>query len=140
MVGAPGTVAGVTDGVTFAVAAAPSPTPLVAVTLIVYSVPLVSPVTVQLNVEASTVHPAPAGSPLEVTTVVTVKPVIALPPSSVGAAQATSAELSARVATTLVGIPGTVAARAGCGAETFAATRTTAARMLDSRLRKGRRT
>jgi hypothetical protein len=61
-VGAPGTVAGATGVTLFEAAdAALVPTVLVAVTLNVYAVPLVSPVRVALVAGAATVALAPAG-------------------------------------------------------------------------------
>jgi hypothetical protein len=81
-VGAPGTVAGTTvfDGAD----AGPGPALLAAVTVNVYAVPLVRPLTVADNVAPSTVTTAPA---LERT----VYDVIALPPIEAGADQLTVA-------------------------------------------------
>ncbi len=62
MVGAPGTVAGVTE--LDAAEAAPVPTPLVAVTVKVYAVPLVRPLTV-----IGLVVPVPVKPPGELVTV-----------------------------------------------------------------------
>jgi hypothetical protein len=102
IVGAPGTVAGVTafdeaDAALF-------PTLLVARTVKVYGVPLVSPVTVADNVAPLTLA---AWAPGEETAVY---PVTTLPPSLAGAVQVITAEPSPRVAVPIVGAPGTVAA------------------------------
>ena len=79
----------------------PVPTPFVAVTVNVYEVPFVRPVTV--HVSMLVVHVLLPGA------LVTAYPVIALPPSEVGANQDTGADALAGVAVTLVGAPGNVA-------------------------------
>ena len=81
-VGAPGTVNGVT--VALAVDATEDPAALVAVTVNVYAVPLVSPVTVA-DVAMIVVTRAPPGY------AVTVYPVIAKPPSLAGGVHDTTA-------------------------------------------------
>ena len=63
-VGAPGTVAGVTGA--DALDAGPVPTPLVAVTMNVYAVPFVNPLTVQLNGPDDQAHVAPPGDAVAV--------------------------------------------------------------------------
>src|SRR5918912_1152678 len=110
-VGAPGTVAGVT--LLEASEAGPVPTAFVAVTVNVYAVPFVSPVTVAvvgtsvLPTGGLTVAEPPAGEE------VTVYEVIALPPFEAGAVQDTLAAALPAVATTPVGAPGAVAAPTG---------------------------
>jgi hypothetical protein len=96
-VGASGATAGVT-GVD-ADEAGPSPFSLVATTVNVYAVPLVSPDTVH-EVAPEVVQVKPPGLD------VTVYPVIAEPPSSAGAVHETSAEPSPATADTPVGAPG----------------------------------
>jgi hypothetical protein len=98
-VGPPGTVAGVTavEGSD----AAPVPTALVAVTVKVYDVPLVRPLTVQ-DVAPVVVQVLLPGDE------VTVYPVMALPPSLAGAVHDTEAEAFPGVADTPVGAPGAV--------------------------------
>jgi hypothetical protein len=76
------------------------PTAFVATITKVYGVPFVNPVT--LMGEVAPVAVMPPGLD------VTVYPVITLPPSFVGAVNATLAERSPAVATTPVGAPGTV--------------------------------
>ena len=100
-VGAPGAIAA---GVTAddALEAVPVPTELVAVTVKVYAVPLVRPVTV-IGDEAP-VAVRPSGEE------VTVYPVIADPPVFVGAVKLTVALPLLPLAEILVGVPGTVAA------------------------------
>ena len=83
--------------------ALPSPTLLVAVTVNVYAVPLVSPVTVAVRSPLDQLAVWPLGL------AVTLYPVIAEPPSEDGALQATVDWLWPAVAETLVGAPGTVA-------------------------------
>jgi hypothetical protein len=84
------------------------PTALLAVTVNVYAVPLVSPLTVAEVADAfDTWTGAFAVDP---TYGVTVYPVIALPPLSDGALQLTCAELDAGIAPTPVGAVGTLAA------------------------------
>ena len=97
-VGAPGTVAGVTgaDGSE----AAPVPTPLVAVTVKVYEVPLVRPLTVQESGPLDQVQVLESGED------VTVYPVMELPPLSAGAVQETDAEALPATAVAPVGAPG----------------------------------
>ena len=105
--GAPGTVAGVT--LLEASEAGPVPMAFVAVTVKVYAVPFVKPLTVTvvgttvLPSGAVTVAEPPAG--LEVT----VYEVIALPPFEAGGVHDTVADASPAVAVTAVGAPGTVA-------------------------------
>src|SRR5215831_16053642 len=82
-VGAPGTVAGVTA--LDAAEAGPVPAALVAVTVNVYAVPLVRPVTVAVVVLPLVLAVSPPGAD------VTVYPVIALPPLEAGAVQLTVA-------------------------------------------------
>jgi hypothetical protein len=99
-VGVPGTVAGVMEF--DAADDVPVPTALVAVTLKVYAVPLVSPMTVM-----GEVVPVPVSPPgVEVT----VYPVIADPPVDPGAVNVTEACAFPEVAVPTVGAPGTVAA------------------------------
>ena len=98
-VGAPGVVTGVTDA--DAVEAAEFPAALVAITVNVYAVPLVRPVTVQEVVALVQVN-APGDE-------VTVYPVIALPPLDAGAVQLTTDDALATDPETPVGAPGTVA-------------------------------
>ena len=101
LVGTPGAIAA---GVTAddALEAVPVPTELVAVTVKVYAVPLVSPVTV-IGDEAP-VAVRPSGEE------VTVYPVITAPPVFVGAVKLTVALPLLTVAEIPVGVPGTVAA------------------------------
>src|SRR5688572_9238134 len=101
MVGAPGTAPGVTA---FELAeAAPVPTALVAVTVKVYAVPLVRPVTV-IDVHGAVQVPVrPPGDE------VAVYAVIAAPPLEAGAVKATVACALPPVAVPMVGAPGTVA-------------------------------
>ena len=105
MVGAPGTVNGVTE--LEASDAALLPTTLVATTVKVYAVPLVSPVTVALVAGAATIAEPPAGDE------VTEYEVIGLPPSEAGAVQETVAWALPAVAATAVAAPGTVAGATG---------------------------
>ena len=101
-VGGPGTVAGVTefDGAD----AGPVPTEFAAVTVKVYEVPLVSPVTTcVVEVLPALVSTPPAGFE------VTVYPVIAAPPLLAGAVKETVACALPPVAVTPMGAPGTVA-------------------------------
>ena len=100
-VGAPGAIAA---GVTAddALEAVPVPTELVAVTVKVYAVPLVSPVTV-IGDEAP-VAVRPSGEE------VTVYPVITAPPVFVGAVKLTVALPLLTIAEILVGAPGAIAA------------------------------
>ena len=84
----------------------PSPTELVAWTVKVYSVPLVSPDTVQL-VPPLTGH---GRGPRPCSVSVTAYPVIERPPLSDGADQEISAEALPAVALTAVGAPGTAGA------------------------------
>ena len=79
------------------------PTALVATTVNVYAVPLVSPVTIAVSVLPPTVAVLPPGDD------VTVYPVMALPPLFVGAVQVTVAWALPPVAVPIVGAPGTVA-------------------------------
>ena len=98
IVGAPGTVAGVTE--LEAEEALPVPTMFVAVTVNVYGVPLVRPVTV-----IGELAPVPVIDPgLEVT----VYEVMALPPFEPGAENVTEAWALPPVAVPMVGAPGTV--------------------------------
>jgi hypothetical protein len=101
LVGAPGTVA---TGVTAddALEAVPVPTELVATTVKVYAVPLVSPVTV-IGEEAPDAVRPPGEE-------VTVYPVIADPPVLVGAVKLTVALPLLTVAEMLVGTPGAIGA------------------------------
>ena len=107
VVGAPGIVAGVAGAE--AAEAAPVPAAFVAVTVNVYAVPLVSPLTVQ---EVDTVEQVkPPGDD------VTVYPLIAAPPLETGAVQVTNDwVLAFEVAVTAVGAPGTAAGTAGADA------------------------
>jgi hypothetical protein len=98
----PGWAAGVTGAE--AADAGPAPTALVAVTVNVYAVPLVSPLTVAEVDEPLAVVVACAVLPMYG---VTVYEVIGLPPSP-GAAQVTVALASPAVALTPVGAPGAV--------------------------------
>jgi hypothetical protein len=98
MVGAPGTVAGVT--LFDAADAGPVPTPLVAVTVNVYAVPLARPATVQGEVAHVPVCPPED---------VAVYDVIAEPPLLAGGVKLTVACVLPRVAVPIVGAPGTVA-------------------------------
>jgi hypothetical protein len=98
-VGAPGTVAGVT--LFDAADAGPVPIALVAVTVKVYVVPFVKPVTV-IGLDAPVAVMLPG---LEVT----VYEVIALPPFEAGAVKLTVAWALPAVAVPIVGAPGTVA-------------------------------
>jgi hypothetical protein len=102
MVGAPGTVADDIGVTPFdAEEAAPVPTLLVAVTVNVYVVPLVNPVTV-IGLD----EPVPVIPPgLDVT----VYDVMVAPPLLTGAVNATEALASPAVAVPMVGAPGTVA-------------------------------
>jgi hypothetical protein len=98
LVGAPGVVAGVTAG--DAALAGPVPTSFVAVTVNVYAVPLVNPVTI--SGLAAPVAVAPSGD------AVTVYPVMAAPPLLDGAVKLTDTWPSPRTPLTLVGAPGAV--------------------------------
>ena len=100
-------MAGVADAE--AAEAAPVPAALVAVTVNVYAVPLVSPFTVQ---EVETVEQEkPPGDE------VAVYPLMAAPPLDPGAVQATTdLALAFDVAVTVVGAPGTAAGMAGADA------------------------
>src|SRR4051812_49828747 len=98
MVGAPGTVAGVT--LFEADDAAPVPTALVAVTVNVYAVPFVRP---------ATVHGEDAHVPVWPSEEVAVYDVIADPPLLAGAVKVTVACALPAVAVPMVGAPGTVA-------------------------------
>src|SRR5262245_1269934 len=104
-VGAPGGRAG-TPGLDPA-DAVPVPTAFVAVTVNVYVVPFVRPVTVALVAVPAAVAVRPPGD------AVTVKPVIALPPFESGAVQVTVACWFPAQASTPVGAPGTVAGDRG---------------------------
>ena len=99
-VGLPGSPEGVTllDGLE----AAPDPSTFVAVTVNVYGVPFVRPVTVQESCPLDHAHVLPPGE------LVTVYDVIAIPPSLDGAVQETVAWLSAPLAVGPVGLPGTL--------------------------------
>jgi hypothetical protein len=99
LVGAPGTVAGVTAD--DAALAGPDPTSFVAVTVNVYAVPLVNPVTTSGLLDPVAV--APSGE------AVTVKPVMAAPPLLDGAVKLTDTWPSPRTPLTPVGAPGNVA-------------------------------
>ena len=99
MVGAPGVVAGV--AALLALDALPVPTSFVAVTLNVYAVPLVRPVTVSGELAPLAVNPPG----LEVT----VYEVIAEPPFEDGAENVTTTSPLPRVAVPMVGAPGVVA-------------------------------
>ena len=103
LVGAPGTVLGVTAF--DAALAAPVPMAFVAVTVKVYAVPLVRPVTV--SGDTAPVAVAPPGL------AVTVYPVIAEPPVLAGAVNATDAWALPAVAVPIVGAPGTAAGVTG---------------------------
>jgi hypothetical protein len=100
MTGAPGTVAGVT--LLEAADAAPVPRALVAVTLNVYAVPFVRPLTTIDAQGATHVPVAPQGAE------VAVNVVMAEPPSLAGAVNATVACALPRVAAPITGAPGTV--------------------------------
>ena len=96
IVGAPGTVA----GTTFTVAdAAPVPTAFDAVTAHLYTVPLVSPVTL--------IGDAPPGAEILPGLQVAVKPVMALPPLLAGAVKAMPATVLPAVAVPMTGADGT---------------------------------
>ena len=99
IVGAPGTVAGVTlfEGLD----AGPAPITLVAFTVKVYAVPLVKPVTV-MGLDAPVAVMLPG---LEVT----VYEVMGLPPFEAGGVKLTVACALPAVAVPMVGAPGTVA-------------------------------
>jgi hypothetical protein len=97
-VGAPGTVAGTT--VFDDAEAGPGPAPLAAVTVNVYAVPLVRPLTDVDSVPPPTVTTSPAFDR-------TVYDVIALPPVEAGADQLTVALALWPMALTPVGAPGT---------------------------------
>ena len=101
LVGAPGIVIGVTaveaDDTTLV------PTALVAVTVNVYAVPLVSPVTLAASVPLDQLAVCPPGL------AVTMYPVINDPPVDAGALHVTVACVFPAVADTLVGAPGVVA-------------------------------
>ena len=112
MVGAPGTVAGATGVAVTGVEAGPSPMPLLAVTLSVYWVPLVSPET--WHVSGPLVQPQLKLSTPSVA--VTVYALIGSPPSEAGAVQLTSTTPSPGAADTMVGAPGTVAGATGVAA------------------------
>ena len=106
-VGAPGCVAGVAGAE--AADAGPAPAALAAVTVNVYGVPLVRPLTRQ--VVATLEQENPPGEE------VTVYPVMAAPPLLTGAVQATvDLALAFEVADTAVGAPGTAAGTAGADA------------------------
>jgi hypothetical protein len=100
LVGAPGTVAGVTAE--DAALAGPVPTALVAVAVNVYAVPLLSPVTT-----SGLLDPVAAAPPGDA---VTVYPVMAAPPVLDGAVKLTDTWLSPRTPLTPVGAPGASAA------------------------------
>ena len=108
LVGTPGAIAA---GVTAddALEAVPVPTELVAVTVKVYAVPLVSPVTVigDEGPLAVTAVPPPTGVAF------TVYPVIADQPTLLGAVKLTTACPFPPTALTLVGTPGASKLRAG---------------------------
>ena len=106
-VGAPGTVAGVTAPE--ALDATPVPAALVAVTVNVYEVPFVRPVTV--HVVAVVVQVNEPGDE------VTVYPVIVLPPLLEGAVQETTTCVLPNTPDTPVGAPGTVAGMIAVEAE-----------------------
>ena len=106
-VGTPGTVAGTTAP--DAVDAEPVPAAFVAVTVNVYEVPFVRPVTVQLVV--AVVQVSDPGED------VTVYPVIALPPLLEGAVQETATWVDPNTPDTPVGAPGTVAGTTADDAE-----------------------
>jgi hypothetical protein len=107
-VGAPGTVAALTA--IDAVEVSEMPIAFVAVATYLYSVPFVSPVTVQLVVGALTVQVlfGDRGLP-DVSSAVTVYKVIAEPPLFSGAVNETTADAFAVVAVTPVGGPGILA-------------------------------
>ncbi len=100
LAGAPGTVT-VRDGVTAAEESESWPVPmaLVALTVKVYAVPLVRPDTSQVSAVVVQVRCSGA--------LVTVYPVMALPPSDEGADHETVARPSPPAAVTDVGLPGT---------------------------------
>ena len=98
-VGAPGTVLGVTDALVNG--AREVPAALAAVTVNVYAVPLVRPVTVT-EVAPDVVAVAPPGA------AVTVYPVIGEPPLLTGAVHDTTATPFPAEAVTAAGAPGTV--------------------------------
>ena len=100
-VGVPGTVAGIAVS---AFEAGPAPTPFVAVTVKLYVVPFVSPLTVQASVLV--VQVAPPGL------AVRCSEVIGEPPFDAGAVQASTTWALAAVAVVSVGAPGTVAGTA----------------------------
>jgi hypothetical protein len=101
IVGAPGTVTGVAE--LEAELAVPVPTAFVAVTVKVYAVPLVSPVTVIVPLPACAKVPViPSGDE------VAVYPVIVEPPSLAGAVYVTVACAFPPVAVPIVGASGTV--------------------------------
>ena len=107
-VGAPGTVAAFTAIDTVEVSEIPIA--LVAVATYLYSVPLVSPLTVQLVAGAFTVHDLFGESGLpEVSSAVTVYEVMAEPPLLSGAVNETTADAFAVVAVRPVGGPGILA-------------------------------
>jgi hypothetical protein len=99
-IGDPGTVPGVTA--TLGDEAGEVPAALVAVTVNVYAVPLVSPVTVAVVAPAVRALAPPGDA-------VTVYPVTAEPPLLAGAVQLTTAETLPAAADTPVGAPGAVA-------------------------------
>lgn len=101
MVGAPGTVEGVT--LFDAEDAGPLPIPFVAVTVKVYAVPLARPAT---RIAVHGAVQAPVNPPGEE---VAVKLVIAAPPSEAGAANVTEACALPPVAVPMTGAPGIVA-------------------------------
>ena len=98
MVGAPGTVAGVT--LLEAADAGPAPTAFVAVTVNVYAVPLARPVTVMEVQGAVQEAVMPPGED------VAVKLVMAVPPLDAGAVNVTVACVLPAVAVPMVGAPG----------------------------------
>ena len=101
MTGGPGALAGVTA--LDRTEAPPAPTALVAVTLNVYVVPLVSPLTVELVVVVvNPVHREHAGDGVRVYLV------IGEPPFEAGALKVTVAVPSPALAATPVGTPGTL--------------------------------
>src|SRR2546423_9833317 len=99
--GEPGTAGGATGVAEAGVDGGPVPTAFVALTMNVYSVPLVSPVIVQPRVVVAQV--APPGF------AVAVYPVIGLPPVDDGALHARAIWPLPEVAARPVGAPGTVA-------------------------------
>ena len=107
-VGAPGTVAALTA--IEAVDVSEIPIAFVAVTTYLYSLPLVSPLTVQLVAGAFTVQLlfGESGAP-DVSSAVTVYEVIAEPPLSAGAVNETTEDWLAVFAVTFVGAPGILA-------------------------------